>query len=124
MFCSNRLHHFNLFFFLMIRRPPRSTRTYTLFPYTTLFRSFQSPETITAAAAAAAADVVAFNQDACSCSRFQFVEGSTDEVDAYCEKLVAEMAKDSRYGAGPEGPTPPPAVLEEDRKSTRLNSSH
>src|SRR3546814_12219629 len=29
------------FFFLMIRRPPRSTRTDTLFPYTTLFRSQQ-----------------------------------------------------------------------------------
>src|SRR3546814_15247342 len=28
-----------LVFFLMIRRPPRSTRTDTLFPYTTLFRS-------------------------------------------------------------------------------------
>src|SRR3546814_6875909 len=41
-----------VFFFLMIRRPPRSTRTDTLFPYTTLFRSgpgaglakFQLPE--------------------------------------------------------------------------------
>src|SRR3546814_18311101 len=30
---------FLLFFFLMIRRPPRSTRTDTLFPSTTLFRS-------------------------------------------------------------------------------------
>src|SRR3546814_7958679 len=30
---------FCFFFFLMIRRPPRSTRTDTLFPYTTLFRS-------------------------------------------------------------------------------------
>src|SRR3546814_14727004 len=29
-------------FFLMIRRPPRSTRTDTLFPYTTLFRSFRA----------------------------------------------------------------------------------
>src|SRR3546814_16599568 len=28
-----------VFFCLMIRRPPRSTRTDTLFPYTTLFRS-------------------------------------------------------------------------------------
>src|SRR3546814_3484321 len=28
-----------VFFFLMIRRPPRSTRTDPLFPYTTLFRS-------------------------------------------------------------------------------------
>src|SRR3546814_20715351 len=31
-----------LFFFLMIRRPPRSTRTDTLFPYTALFRSVHS----------------------------------------------------------------------------------
>src|SRR3546814_16048177 len=30
-------------FFLMIRRPPRSTRTDTLFPYTTLFRSVAPP---------------------------------------------------------------------------------
>src|SRR3546814_13288633 len=30
---------FCIFFFLMIRRPPSSTRTDTLFPYTTLFRS-------------------------------------------------------------------------------------
>src|SRR3546814_17380474 len=29
-------------FFLMIRRPPRSTRTYTLLPYTTLFRSLRA----------------------------------------------------------------------------------
>src|SRR3546814_9898617 len=32
-----------IFFFLMIRRPPRSTRTDTLFPYTTLFRSRHPP---------------------------------------------------------------------------------
>src|SRR3546814_14964000 len=32
-------HIYVYFFFLMIRRPPRSTRTDTLFPYTTLFRS-------------------------------------------------------------------------------------
>src|SRR3546814_17439851 len=33
-------------FFLMIRRPPRSTRTDTLFPYTTLFRSEGGPADI------------------------------------------------------------------------------
>src|SRR5216110_3994426 len=35
------LCHLNkrFFFFLMIRRPPRSTQAHTLFPYTTLFRS-------------------------------------------------------------------------------------
>src|SRR3546814_13106771 len=39
--CFNfvELFCFFIFFFLMIRRPPRSTRTDTLFPYTTLFRS-------------------------------------------------------------------------------------
>src|SRR3546814_14479270 len=40
MFASLPRYLFSLsFFFLMIRRPPRSTRTCTLFPYTTLFRS-------------------------------------------------------------------------------------
>src|SRR3546814_4861821 len=35
----------------MIRRPPRSTRTYTLFPYTTLFRSASAPHIAESAAA-------------------------------------------------------------------------
>src|SRR3546814_13638894 len=37
--CTLCLYAPSRFFFLMIRRPPRSTRTDTLFPYTTLFRS-------------------------------------------------------------------------------------
>src|SRR3546814_17079663 len=37
---------FFLLFFLMIRRPPRSTRTDTLFPYTTLFRSDERTEMV------------------------------------------------------------------------------
>src|SRR3546814_265104 len=36
-----------LFFFLISRRTPTSTRTYTLFPYTTLFRSNQIAEMLT-----------------------------------------------------------------------------
>src|SRR3546814_14194771 len=43
MVASCIVHHYQfvllLFFVLMIRRPPRSTRTDTLLPYTTLFRS-------------------------------------------------------------------------------------
>src|SRR3546814_1826248 len=39
LFVSVYLELYFFFFFLMIRRPPRSTRTDTLFPYTTLFRS-------------------------------------------------------------------------------------
>src|SRR3546814_19390422 len=40
-----------IFVFLMIRRPPTSTRTYTLFPYTTLFRSIDQVVFDVAAAA-------------------------------------------------------------------------
>src|SRR3546814_20586028 len=47
--CSN-------FFFLMIRRPPRSTRTDTLFPYTTLFRSKAVRSILQAGKAVAAGD--------------------------------------------------------------------
>src|SRR3546814_5705704 len=36
---SHRSYQGSCVLFLMIRRPPRSTRTDTLFPYTTLFRS-------------------------------------------------------------------------------------
>src|SRR3546814_12664629 len=36
--CNTSLHYATVSF-LMIRRPPKSTRTDTLFPYTTLFRS-------------------------------------------------------------------------------------
>src|SRR3546814_15700819 len=36
---SLEYHLVFVFFFVMIRRPPRSTRTATLFPYTTRFRS-------------------------------------------------------------------------------------
>src|SRR3546814_13726993 len=47
------LGFFFMFFFLMIRRPPRSTRTDTLFPYTTLFRSRPPGRSATGPAAAA-----------------------------------------------------------------------
>src|SRR3546814_4662863 len=42
----------SVIFFLMIRRPPRSTRTDTLFPYTTLFRSLGEHEQTAQAATA------------------------------------------------------------------------
>src|SRR5439155_20375156 len=46
MFCVYSIFFF--FFFLMLRRPPRST----LFPYTTLFRSFASSRAFRAASRA------------------------------------------------------------------------
>ena len=75
--------------------------------------AFSGAERLAEIATRAAADVVAFNQDACSCARFQFVEGDDDQVDAYCEALVTAMGAETRYGAGADGPVPPAAVLEE-----------
>src|SRR2546430_8152401 len=70
----------------MIRRPPRST----LFPYTTLFRSFASP--------------------AVACG----------------PKSVGEDVggRGHRVGAGELRGWRHPATVTQDRKSTRLNSSH
>src|SRR3546814_11293784 len=54
--CDSGYFSWLFLFFLMIRRPPRSTRTDTLFPYTTLFRSilrlrhYRSPWGLAAAA--------------------------------------------------------------------------
>src|SRR3546814_13405145 len=86
------------FMFLMIRRPPRSTRTDTLFPYTTLFRSVDH---------AAHADGVAD------------LEAGHPGADR------ADLADDLVPGhAGIAGAAPLRAHRMQDRKSTRLNSSH
>src|SRR3546814_13339824 len=47
----------SIFFFLMIRRPPRSTRTDTLFPCTTLFRSNDYPRGISVQAKTMVMDI-------------------------------------------------------------------
>src|SRR3546814_18824801 len=99
MLCAALLYYLSyvylvLFFFLMIRRPPRSTRTDTLFPYTTLFRSIQ--------AAQARIAIVARMQ------RAQNVRLA--ERQEPIARLTAALQMLSRR---------PP-----DRKSTRLNSSH
>src|SRR5688572_32516671 len=87
------------FFFLMIRRPPRST----LFPYTTLFRS--------AAFAAEAPRVLEYGPVTYACWR-EFLIQDPAAVDwpwvPKCEARVAGAWTD----------------LGLDRKSTRLNSSH
>src|SRR3546814_4926519 len=66
-------------FFLMIRRPPRSTRTDTLFPYTTLFRSLDQislePETT--------------SLPTCEASRLQFAGASFHRVADVCAEPAA-----------------------------------
>src|SRR3712207_6972744 len=93
----------NLFFFLMIRRPPRST----LFPYTTLFRSRRIGRTEPAALGVA--------------------------VDPRPHPQGHPPVLEIRQGRGPQPPLDEfgaHAVVRRfgqpfrDRKSTRLNSSH
>src|SRR3546814_6859950 len=88
------------FFFLMIRRPPRSTRTDTLFPYTTLFRSFSFPP-----------DVLAGFMD----SRTVIAE-LTALYDTAVERLRADIAEYVRTG------TPPPPERRSEEHTSELQS--
>src|SRR3546814_11574472 len=104
-----------LFFFVMVRRPARSTRTDTLFPYTTRFRSHAAQE----------------------------IEKSRYAIDAACDRIVAGAMRTA--GKKPDakdredGKNQPERLVRRDfsgiaealaglhgidRKSTRLNSSH
>src|SRR3546814_8221764 len=108
----------------MIRRPPRSTRTDTLFPYTTLFRS-------PAARTAFDASVVERSLSTIFVEPPMFrkcmVAKADDEAlpEAYEEAtslqgLVGSTANVLLCGPQEFGRT----TLLQDRKSTRLNSSH
>src|SRR3546814_20873781 len=102
---SSRLYFLSLrFFFLMIRRPPRSTRTDTLFPYTTLFRSISDVLAADEVLEIGRADLCRIVEDG-SCNLAVPVEilGYVDRGDGESERLAGGIA---------------------DRKSTRLNSSH
>src|SRR3546814_20028184 len=98
------------FFFLMLRRPPSSTRTDTLFPYTTLFRS-QKMKDEAEDATIAPTETSEFRR------LFRLQEAALPPA----EEAVSEET------AEPEPPTIVRAITVEpgdDRKSTRLNSSH
>ena len=62
--------------------------------------TFASEEALEQAAELAAIDATPFNQGACTSSRFQFVEGSIEDIDRYCEKLQANMGKDRHAASG------------------------
>ncbi len=52
-----------------------------------------SKETQELVADLASADVMMLNQEACAASRYQFVEGSKEEVDSFCEALHRRIAE-------------------------------
>src|SRR3546814_15046510 len=79
------------FFFLMIRRPPRSTRTDTLFPYTTLFRSIQCEFAATAG--------VATNSEVAYLGVNHGVVRSVESVDGKV-RITMSIDRDKRIPAG------------------------
>src|SRR3546814_16125635 len=93
------------FFFLTIRRPPRSTRTDTLFPYTTLFRSERA----------------LYNM---------VVNEATDQVVGLhligpdAPEILQAAAVAVKAGLSKADFDATVALHPRDRKSTRLNSSH
>src|SRR3546814_13926861 len=103
-----------LFFFLMIRPPPRSTRTDTLFPYTTLFRS-QIARDSNAALRRLKAGLLALPESGENGFEglIATLLGSVTQVSFRLATSGTQDGQDGR-GDGPMG----------DRKSTRLNSSH
>src|SRR3546814_14261795 len=86
-----------LMFFLMIRRPPRSTRTDTLLPYTTLFRS--------------RSNLVA----RASLARYSTLIPASVRLCWNSQRCTLHITWNSGLYAALRGG---------DRKSTRLNSSH
>src|SRR3546814_16751561 len=93
LICVVSSYVFSFVFFLMIRRPPRSTRTDTLFPYTTLFRSLEREQPF-------------------GLCQVQSLRHFSLYPDCALSGVVriGERGDDRRSG--------------QDRKSTRLNSSH
>src|SRR3546814_1991484 len=122
-----------MLFFLMLRRPPRSTRTATLFPYTTLFRSVPAQAPLVEAR-----DILAADPD-----------GARGGVDQAHHAARDGRLAGARFADHPQGfarahrqldilrgvhlaaaaePAAPAVDLVQpgylDRQSTRLNSSH
>src|SRR3546814_6411421 len=100
----------------MIRRPPRSTRTDTLFPYTTLFRS-----------------AATLHQCANRCRTVEELKSGTWMLVADCGSCTAKAWPRQGDGVLPQSTHKVFGMAEVlacsveadiDRKSTRLNSSH
>jgi hypothetical protein len=68
--------------------------------------AFASEAALEAAAEAGAHDATIMNQEACTASRFQFIEGSIDEIDRYCERLQAKLGQARRSASAEPRPIP------------------
>src|SRR3546814_3651952 len=122
----------------MIRRPPRSTRTDTLFPYTTLFRSESQPASRAGAwhghgSGFRRVEVVARALEQPREHAALFVAHARHRELAHPLTALVDVLPDRQTGIGEVDVERAPVgrvggarhqALGEDRKSTRLNSSH
>src|SRR3546814_6516662 len=119
------------FFFLMIRRPPRSTRTDTLLPYTTLFRSPGRYQRYVRRGVPLPSETVAYTAQITGGSPMparSVVAVDKPTLPRWQEAGLFMAVVPSRWppssttidGAGGDHDGGSPS----DRKSTRLNSSH
>jgi hypothetical protein len=74
--------------------------------------AFTSPAALAGAAARAATDACLYDQSACTSSRFQFVEGDTEQADRFCALLQTEIGRE-RHTASGKGARVPAALREE-----------
>src|SRR3546814_14427304 len=109
----------------MIRRPPRSTRTYTLFPYTTLFRStFKATTWNLNALYEINRDINVYASVRRGYKSGGFNSTALNPADRF---FAPETVTDYEIGLKSQwhlGGWPIRANVDLDRKSTRLNSSH
>jgi hypothetical protein len=68
--------------------------------------AFASPQALAQAAEAGACDASFFNQQACVCSRFQFVEGSAADTDQYAAALCARLGVEREFASATALPVP------------------
>src|SRR3546814_12584683 len=100
----------------MIRRPPRSTRTDTLFPYTTLFRAIQHALGVVGGNGL---DHAAEREPGCRVEHADRAKVMQAQATVVKEEQVPRMRIGMEYAGAEEL-----MHVGIDRKSTRLNSSH
>src|SRR3546814_5507927 len=118
----------------MIRRPPRSTRTDTLFPYTTLFRSIMDLIRDDVVSAPNSVITKQLNPAGFLVDNIQVRDlkvefsGQVSEIETKCvsaqtigDPNIPSLVRDSSVQKFDHGVS---EIIRKDRKSTRLNSSH
>src|SRR3546814_6605048 len=107
----------------MLRRPPRSTRTDTLFPYTTLFRSFLLREPV-GHRADARREIARFPDTEAEARERELGNAIRQPVRHVADRPDDDRNRIAQPRADQIDDAAETDIADGDRKSTRLNSSH